>query len=113
MNALRVAYEATAPRIPGVGFDAFAAAFADADITPVCVNDECVGAILVKGCEVHACVMPHVRGRWVSRKLIKVLLDVVGKYGRAETVATTADGVEFVKRLGFVPVGNRWIMYGC
>jgi GNAT superfamily N-acetyltransferase len=112
MDALQVAYQAAVQRMPGIAFDAFASALEGADLHPVCVDGKCVGALIVKGCEIHASVLPEARGRWVSRQLLRVLVDVVRKHGRAETSATTPDGVAFVQRLGFVPVADKWVMYG-
>lgn len=108
MHALRVAYESAEARMPGVGFDAFAQALEDAEVHPVKVAGECVGAVIVKGNEIHACVLPEASGRWFTRREARVLNDVIDRYGFATTTATTPAGVEFVRRLGFTRCGDIW-----
>lgn len=108
MDALRVAYESAEARMPGVSFDAFARAMDGAEVHPVKVAGECVGAVIVKGNEIHACVLPKASGRWFTRREARVLNDVIERYGFAQTSATTPAGVEFVRRLGFTRCGEIW-----
>jgi len=111
-EALTAAYRAASPRMPGVLLGDFAKALEKSEVTPVYVDGACVGAIIVNGFEIHASVLPHVKGRWMKKQTLRVLLDVVRKHGKATTSATTEEGVAFVKRLGFVPVADKWVMYG-
>lgn len=108
-EAIAKAYEATAPRMPGVSIHAFSMALDGADVHPVAVDGQCVGAVVVLGCEVHACVVPSACGRWFGRQQARILGDVLKKYGVAATRATTAQGVHFVERLGFRQFGGLWL----
>ena len=108
-EAIAKAYEATADRLPGVSRRAFAQALAGADVHPVTVGGECVGAVVVVRHEVHACVLPSVRGRWFKREHLRILDGVLQRFGVAMTTATTQAGREFVERLGFRQFGNVWL----
>lgn len=103
------AYEATAPRMPGVTLQQFAQSLADAVFHPVHVRGECVGAVVVKGCEIHACVLPAFKGQWFGKKHLAILAAVLKKYGVACTKATTDEGIAFVRRLGFRQFGDKWL----
>lgn len=108
MDALRVAYESAEARMHGVSFEAFARALGSADVHPVNVAGECVGAVIVNGNEIHACVLPKASGRWFTRREARILNQVIDRYGCATTSATTPMGVEFVRRLGFTRCGEVW-----
>ncbi len=107
--AIERAFEAVSPRMPGVSLAAFAKALAGFAVHPVAVDGACVGAVFVRECEIHACVLPSARGRWFGRPQARILDGVLRKYGVASTSATTAQGVEFVNRLGFRQFGERWL----
>lgn len=109
MDALTAAYESAADRLCGLSLDDFMAAVAGWDVHPVTVGGAVVGAVLVNGPEIHACVKREACGRWMSRRLLGVLDQVVKRYGFAVTSATTDDGVRFVQRLGFTQrADGRW-----
>lgn len=112
MDALNIAYQSAADRMPGVTLEQFRAALAGAEVHPVTVDGNTAGAVIVQGAEVHACVLPWACGRWMSRAMLRVLDDVIARHGRAETSATTEAGRKFVQRLGFVPSGDKWVKYG-
>jgi hypothetical protein len=95
--------------MPGVSLEAFAKALDGAQVHPVNVDGECVGAVIVSGCEIHACVLPSARGRWFKREHATILDGVLRKYGVASTSATTDQGVAFVQRLGFRQFGSKWL----
>jgi GNAT superfamily N-acetyltransferase len=101
-QALRLAFEATAPRLGGMSFDAFAAGLRDFEVHPVLVRGRLCGAVLVRGPEIHACVLPAARGRWFGREQASLLNRVIEEHGEATTSATTEEGRLFVERLGFV-----------
>jgi hypothetical protein len=88
--------------MPGVTLEQFAAEVADFDVHPVKARGRLCGAILVRGKEVHACVMPWVRGRWFGRKEAALLNLIIDTHGEVTTTASTEDGRLFVERLGFI-----------
>lgn len=70
----------------------------------VFVDGEDVGAVLVVGPEIHACIKSGF-GRWLHKKQLRILADVMDAYGYATTATTTQEGEAFVERLGFDLVG--------
>lgn len=72
----------------------------------VFVDGDDVGAVLVVGPEIHACIKGGF-GRWFSKRYLRVLDDVIREHGYAHTATTTEAGEAFVKRLGFEYVGTR------
>ena len=108
-TAIAAAYQSAADRMPGVSLRAFTQALSGADVHPVAVDGECVGAVIVARHEIHACVLPKARGRWFGKRHMRILLGVLQRFGVASTSATTADGVQFVKRLGFRQFGDKWL----
>lgn len=101
-DALLLAYESAAPRLGGMTFKAFAAATESFEIHPVHAGGRLCGAVLVRGSEVHACVLGWARGRWFGRREAALLDRVIEQYGEATTSATTEAGRLFVERLGFI-----------
>ena len=99
--------------MPGVSVGEFSRSLQGFDVYPVSVDCQCVGAVVVRECEIHACVKPEARGRWFGRAELRILAAVLTKYGVASTSATTEQGVEFVRRLGFRQFGNRWLKGLC
>ena len=102
------AWRSVLPRFE-IEFDDFCQSLSGWDCHPVHVDGAVVGAILVNGPEIHACVIPEVAGRWMSRSALRVLNDVIDKNGYARTTATTDKGREFVERLGFELVGDEYV----
>jgi Zn-finger nucleic acid-binding protein len=78
------------------------------EVNPVYVGSEVAGALIVSGHEIHACILPKFKGRWLSRKELRIMNAVIEKHGYAQTSATTAEGEVFVKRLGFVKHGETF-----
>lgn len=105
-DAIRAAFDSASDRMPGVSLDQFRAATADCAVTPVRVDGRIVGAILVSGAEVHACIRPEGFRRWVSKRLMRVLDSVVATHGYAVTRVRESNGAAlgFVRRLGFLTV---------
>lgn len=112
MDAVLHAYRSAADRMPGVGLNDFRAFASACKVTPVVVDGKCAGAVLVRGSEIHACIQSWAKGRWFQRAHLRLLSDVINMHGFAQTSATTADGVEFVSRLGFVRDGDKLVIYG-
>jgi hypothetical protein len=108
-EAIEAAYASAVDRLPGLDAADFAKAVADWDVYPVVIDGKTAGAILVNGCEIHACVLPEAFGRWFSKRSAKVLAGVIAKHGRAVTSATTPAGRAFVERLGFVEVNSVFV----
>lgn len=107
MNHLDIAYESVAARTK-ISREAFDAVASTCERHTVDVDGKPAGMILVHGCEIHACIAEWAKGRWFGKKAVRVLNGVIERHGKATTSATTPDGVEFVKRLGFVPYWNGW-----
>jgi hypothetical protein len=101
-TALRAAYLAAVDRLPpGSSFDAFYAALSGWACHPVKVDSSIVGAVLVNGPEIHACIKPEAFGRWLSRRFLRLIDGAVESFGYAMTQAATPAGQRFVERLGF------------
>ena len=107
---LHAAWESVAQRSP-ITFDDFLSEFAGADAYPVSVDGKPVGAVIVVGPEVHACISGGY-GRWFKREHFLILRALIEVYGYAQTRVTTPAGEAFVRRLGFVPCGEVWRLYG-
>ncbi len=104
LEALRAAWESCRDRWP-VEYEQFAEAMRGWDVEPVEVDGRIVGAVLMRGPEIHACIKPEGFGRWLSRRVLRdTLVRLVAEHGRAETAVATgnAAGEAFVRRLGFV-----------
>lgn len=107
-EALTVGFEALKPRIPeSLSFDQFCKNLAAWEISAFCDGDKPVGMLMVKENELHVAVLPEVRGRWLSRRLIKqVFAPIIREYGKAKTsvMPDNAVGRDFVQRIrdGFV-----------
>lgn len=87
-------------KAPREAFDLLASA---SEVHPVVVDGAIVGAVIVTGAEVHACVLPAAFGRWMGRQALQVVRDLVARHGRATTSVQKHcyAGVKFVQRLGF------------
>jgi hypothetical protein len=86
-----------------------------ADVLPVVVDGKPAGAVLAIGNEVHACIDPAYRGRWMSKSALRLVDRIIDKFGQAVTQVTTEEGRQFVERLGFEkrgPLYVRSIRYG-
>lgn len=112
MDAIAAAYESARDRMPGVSLEQFRSFAAGCEVHEVCVAGEVAGAIIVRGPEIHACVMPWACGRWMNKRALQVLRSVIERHGRAVTSATTDAGRAFVLRLGFVQRGAEWVKEG-
>lgn len=76
-------------------------------LTPVTLCGETVGAIMVKGNEIHIAVKPGAHGFWVSRRYLPLLLNIISVHGCAVTSVRPDNlrSIEFVERLGFYRTG--------
>lgn len=87
-----------------VGPFEFVSAFDGWDVEPIAVAGEIVGAMLMRGPEIHCAVLPDARRRWMRKGLLQRTLGrLVRRYGYAMT-RVSADhslGLEFVRRVGF------------
>lgn len=105
-EALEAAYESAKDRMPLSRGD-FMATFGTWQVRPVKVRGELVGAVLVGGNQIHACIKPRGFGRWLSKGVLKdTLLAVIERHGRAITSVAKGNeiGHTFVAGLGFKPV---------
>lgn len=92
-----------------VSFEEFQWLCQDWEAEPVEVDGQLVGAVLMRGPEIHACIKPEGFGLWLSRRVLRdTLVRLVAEHGRAETSVATgnAAGEAFVQRLGFVESGR-------
>ena len=115
MDAVAAAYMSAQDRLGAVTLADFREALKQCEVHPVKVQWNIAGAVIVKGSEVHACILPWAHKRWFGRGQARILNDIIREYGYATTTATTQAGREFVERLGFkqTPQGYRKeVMYG-
>ena len=90
--------------------------FEDFEIKTLYKNEVPVGTLFIKGPEIHVAILKEHRKRWLSRSLIKEVLNpIVKKYGHVITAVMEDNyiGRDFVMRLGFVPwtIRDRVIHY--
>lgn len=104
-EAIKVGFVALGKRLPeSLGYETFREALAAWDVQAFCRGDEPVGMLMVKGSELHVAVLPEVRGKWLSKRLIRdVLKPIIVQHGEATTkvMPDNVVGHEFIGRLGF------------
>jgi len=109
MTPLEAAHKSLGVRA-SIPFDEFAKAVADWEVVPVHVSGEVAGAVMIKGHEIHACILESYKSKWISKKLYKMIfVDRLNEFGKLTTSVSTAceQGMEFVKRCGFVCIGEN------
>jgi len=95
-------------RMPYVTLDDFRSKTKGFEFLPVAVCGKCVGAIMRRGSELHAAVLPSARGRWIGRRVLAIIAETIGEYGKATTAVMDdhRPGHDFAARLGFERTGN-------
>lgn len=107
-EALEAAYESAKGRTRMSRQD-FIEAFGTWLVRPVKVRGEIVGAVLVGGNQIHACIKPQGFRRWLTKGVLQdTLLKVMAEHGRAITSVAKDNeiGHRFVAGLGFKPVSE-------
>lgn len=102
-EAIRVGFESTKDRLD-IGFDEWKKALESWNVEAFCDGEKVIGMLMTKGPEMHVAVLPEVRGKWLSRRLInEVFAPIIDKYGCAVTKVAECNpkGEDFVGRLGF------------
>ena len=96
-------YEILADRLGGMSLIEFSKAISKFELIPVTVGVVTAGVILVKGSEMHVAIKPEYRGKWFSRKVAKLMRDILQQHGHITTkVMESHDmGHSFARRLGF------------
>lgn len=84
-------------------FEEFKATLPGAELHDVFVSGKDVGAVIVLGPEIHACIKPEGFGLWYGKKQRRILMSVIKKYGYATTSVAVGNntGDKFVGGLGF------------
>lgn len=104
-EAIEAGFRALADRFPPTySRDDFRKALASWEVQAFCDGDKPVGMLMTRGNELHVAVIPEVRGKWLSRRLIReVLSPLIEKSGEAVTsvMPDNEAGRDFVSRLGF------------
>ena len=111
-EAIKAGYKALAGRI-SIKQEEFAKALESWDVQAFCRGEDVVGMLMTKGGELHVAVLPEVRGKWLSRRLIReVIGPLISKYGEAKTavMADNERGRDFIRRLGFTKRGDTDIL---
>ncbi len=102
-GALDAGYRALGERLPaGLSFDQFREQLTDWRVDAFHDGERPVGMLMVRGDELHVAVLPEVRGKWLSRRLIReAFAPILEKYGRARTKVAegNAVGLDFVRRI--------------
>ncbi len=108
-QALHAAWESTHERVDWPWHE-FAAAMANWEVEPVVVDGRLVGAVLMYGPEIHACIKPEGFRRWLTKSVLeRTLYTRWKKYGYATSGSNTAIGDKFLTRLGFTKEGSKWV----
>jgi hypothetical protein len=112
---LRESFESAQDRL-NITYEQFKEDTKDFEVTPVYYRNKVIGAMLVSGNNVHACIKPEYKGKWFGRVALRVISNIVEKYGEAITSATTEDGIKIVEALGFIKDGDvyrstkKWVL---
>ena len=103
MGACQIVFDVLQGRLHGVDFAHFQRALSDFEFLPVKVGGQTVGAILRRGSELHAAVLPCARGRWIGREQLRIVADTIQKHGEATSSVMNdhEEGHRFARRLGF------------
>lgn len=107
-QALEAAYESAKDRMR-LSKDDFLHAFGSWHVRPVRVSGEIVGAVLIGGNQIHACIQPKGFRRWLTKGVLReTLLKVIEEHGSAITSVGKGNeiGHRFVAGLGFKPVSE-------
>ena len=99
---VRSAWESLQDRYPCT-LETFEKSILGAEIHDVSIDGIPVGAIVVIGPEIHACIKQEGWGRWLNKKALHILGEVIKTHGFATTTVTAGNqvGDRFVKRMGF------------
>jgi hypothetical protein len=108
MDAVEASYQAAKNRLGAMSLDDFRTAVGAMEVHPIVIAGETAGAMIVSGCDVHACVLPWAHGKWFGRPQMRILNSVIHRHGFARTSATTEAGRKFVERLGFEQDGSGY-----
>jgi hypothetical protein len=108
-EALQAAYESMVDRLPPMSYETFLEKVEGWEVHPVEVQNKLVGALLIQGPEVHACIKPEGFKKWFNKSRLRVVDNLIKEYGFALTRVIVGNkvGIEFVERLGFHE-NNRW-----
>lgn len=101
-------FEIIKDRLPfSVTRQAFAESINHYELHPVIVGGKTVGAIMRKGSELHAAVLPTARKRWMTKTVLRFIAETVAEHGKAITkvMPDHEAGHAFALRLGFKPMG--------
>lgn len=112
-EAILAAYESAEGRLRGMSFTEFLQAISNWDVLPVKVDGEIVGAVLMNGPEIHACIKPKGFKKWLTKSVLrKTVYRLVKEHGKAVTRVEEGNvlGEHFVSRLGFKKEGQEWVL---
>ena len=104
-DILSAVYESAKDRME-ISETQFRLFFAEWEQHPIYIGGEIGGAILCRGPEIHACILPKFYQKWLSKGLLrKFLIDRLCVYGFLRTAVRCGNikGHNFVTRLGFLP----------
>lgn len=106
-KAISIIYESVKSRLP-ITLEQFEEALKDWDFVELTENGELIGAVMIKGNELHVGYgkKPTASIRGHIKKTLKTLLD---KYGYAVTMVQKENerGLNFCKRLGFIVLNEE------
>jgi hypothetical protein len=105
-DVVKKVYEVISYRLEGVTLEDFIQMSDLFEFYPVRYSGELIGAMVVYQNHVHACIDPDYKGKWFGRIALRVISDVINKYGEALSCATTEDGHNILLSLGFVKDGE-------
>lgn len=100
-EAIKVGFEACLPRLNGLSFKDWEQALRPWEVKAFVKDEEVIGMLMTKGNELHVAVKPEVRGKWLSRRLIREVFEPVLEFGEWKTSVSPENkkGEDFVKRV--------------
>lgn len=110
-SALTTGYEAAkrtegvAEFIEGISFNQMVENLKDWKVLAVKRNSDTIGMVIVKGYEIHVCILPEYQGRWLTKGLIKDIDQLGIKCTSAHVDNLQAQ--RFIERMGFVKTGTE------
>ena len=95
----------------GLTYEEFEKCVSGYEIIPISDNGEVIGAVMIKGAEIHVGMKRTPKGA-LRGVLRKVLDGVINKHGYVETMVMrdNIQGIRFCGRLGFMESGRDKLM---
>jgi hypothetical protein len=106
-QAVLMVYESVKQRLP-INFSQFQEALKDWEFVPLTENGQIIGAVMLKGNEIHVGYGKKPRAS-IKKHIKQTLNNLLDKYGEVVTSVQKGNdrGLAFCKRLNFIQIGQE------